>query len=247
MENRRVMKKFKLGGLQLIVAAEIGLLVLSAMMLNMYLVVADIIPFLNLSLNAVADLGYIIIAIKYKKEFGLARNLAIIGMIYPAVTSYLVNTLFNISSYDDYITVLNLMSAISGTIAVLTRIALAKGVLSLIKQSGRANISSKYIKTVIPAILFLIASTCISVFSVFMDTQEFTVQVTLLAMGFNAVMLIYTGYIAVILNNKPIQHIYENSSYNPKNKTYNHNNMQSRMQSQTGRSTRDEVYKQFEG
>ncbi len=240
------MKKFKLGGLQLLVAGEIGLVVLSALKHYMYLVTVDTIPFFDISLNAIADLGYIIIAVKYKKEFGLARNLAIIGMVFPALFSYLVNTLLNISNYDDFLSAIYIMSAISGVIAVMTRIALAKGVLSLVKQSGLENISSKYIKAVIPTILFLIANICISLFKAFIDAQIDTNH-SLLAMGFDALMLIYTGYIALILNNKPILNSYENSSYNPKNKMYNYNNMQSQMQGQTARSTRDEVYKRFEG
>ncbi len=216
------MKKFNAGALMIVIVAQI-VLSLTTTLLVMTSISYEIVDAIKIVTTLITLIGISILAKEYNKEFKFAKNMAIINFMLaiPPVMLFVISMAITaFSSVFGHEGIANIIIAITFCLDALFLSAVAKGVYNLLNQAGVKGLSRLY---------SVIASTCV----VIMFSGSLMAEI---------VLLIITGAMGIILKGRLVVPEYKNSSYNPIIKDEFHN-----MQDRVGKSTRDEVYKQFEG
>ncbi len=226
------MKRFNLGALLLAVFAEIVLLVTS-MPYFIWILGADyqIIYIIDIIVKIVAFLAVLALAKEYDKEFKFAKIMAFISAAMSLTQGYVIQAIYFASfiTYDQISMALSVYKISLLVVNLLLLSAIARGVYSLLNKSGIKS-ARFYSMTVLIGVV--IAS-----------GGAFAGQ---LPIAGELIILVFTAIFGIILKINGVEQTkYADSSYN-KGMNNSRHDMQSQMQSQTGRSTRDEVYKQFE-
>ncbi len=215
------MKKFNAGALMVVVVAQIVLSITTSLLV-IASVPYEIVDAIKIVTTLITLIGISILVKEHNKEFKFAKNMAVINFMIaiPPVMLFIISmTLFAFSSFFGDEGIANILIVLRFCVQLLFLSAVTRGVYSLLNQAKASKLARLY---------SVIASTCLVLM----------LSGSLLAV---IVLLIITGAMGIILKGRLVVPEYENSSYNSILIDEFHN-----MQARVGKSTRDEVYKQFE-
>ncbi len=200
-------------------------------------------------INILIIIGYIILA-KSHKVFDKARNIVIAAVIWGGLASMLYMSFAFTDDYEVVVPVVFAINIISTTLDALAMLFLIKGILNISEVSGISSVSKGIRKAGFTSIGFSIFITGYNLLNYFSEIGINTEDLNYIMIASKILMYLLCVFFAITMHNKPILYGNDNQkntgvhpSYHPLTNQKNSKNTHG----EVGYSTRDEVYKQFEG
>ncbi len=235
------MKTFKLKALTFTAVLEMAVILLPYILpieYGYYLINSVVSTVLSMLLF----LGYFVLSREYSKGFSLSRNVQIINIVWPFLVTFIISNMYSFVDYETMgIYVFLSINIVAYIVDILMSIGLGKGVVSILKTTGEIKLANKVNKALLANVLFLTFSIISSFFT------QYTVNFMYPAMGMKMILLALSVYVGVAFDGKAISNYNSGYSEFSNNSVTNIANKTNTIKQQTGYSTRDEIYKQFEG